>query len=101
MFGSDRIENPEIDGTGIEGTGIDSSGRDGFGVVALEEACHKAAGADAVLACDEELLAAAVALESARGLLEAAQAHVLDQLHLRAVSRMPATTVHSPRCNSS
>jgi hypothetical protein len=41
---------------------------------------------DTALIDDGELFAAAAALEGARGLLEAAQAHVLDQLQLRAVT---------------
>lgn len=57
-----------------------------FDQVELEELCFKVAGADAGIAADDELMGAAVVLERTRGLLESAQAHVLDQLHLRAVT---------------
>ncbi len=54
-----------------------------FDTVDLVERCGKLAGADAVLATDHELLAAAVDLEAARRRLDAAQAHVLAELHSR------------------
>ncbi len=57
-----------------------------FDPTELMELCHKAAGADASLAGDEELLTAAVDLERARGLLESAQAHVMDRLRRNAAT---------------
>jgi hypothetical protein len=78
MFGGAGISSSAVEGPGIDGGGFD--------LVALEELCLKASGVDASLVGDEELLAAAAALEGVRGLLEATQAHVLEQLHLRAVT---------------
>ncbi len=54
-----------------------------FEGVDLVERCSKAADADVVLAGDDELLAAATDLEAARRRLDAAQAHVLAELHAR------------------
>ena len=57
-----------------------------FDTEELLELCRKAAGGDASLGTDDELFDAAVALESARGLLESAQAHVMDRLHQTAAT---------------
>jgi hypothetical protein len=57
-----------------------------FDVIAFEESAAKAAGVDPALACDAELLDAAVALERVRGLVELAHAQVLAELDERQVT---------------
>ena len=54
-----------------------------FDSVDLLERATKAAGADVQLATDDELLAAAVDLEGVRRRVDAAEAHVLAELHSR------------------
>ena len=56
-----------------------------FDTVGLGELCRKAAGVDVTLAADSELLAAALGLDRARSLADAAAAHVLAELEARGV----------------
>ena len=74
-------------GAGSDDAGSDDAVPDGgvFGVVGLGDSCGKAAGADASLASDTELLEAAAGLERARSLLDSAQGHVLAELEHRGV----------------
>ena len=56
-----------------------------FDVAGVAEQCRRAAAVDVTLAADHELCQAAVALESARAALDAAQLHVLAELEIRGV----------------